>query len=250
MQPTLLDVSLFGRALAIDAHGLCLTLGAIAGLLLSLLLARRLKDTLPTGEVRDLGLELILVGLVGARLVYLLHHGRAYAEACRGALTAGDGALACARPLWVWDGLSFHGGLALALAWLLWRGPKRSLPVLRLADLAAPGLALAYAASSVGCFLSGCCFGRLSSSVLAVRFPPESVAWQALFDRGWLSPAAPLTPPLAPVQLYLAGAHLLLAAVLLVLAWRGRAGRGWLFGAFLIGHVLIRLALLPLSDAG
>jgi phosphatidylglycerol:prolipoprotein diacylglycerol transferase len=248
MHPTLFDVSLFGRVLAIDAHGLSLTLGAIAAIFVASLIGRR--RGLPTGEVRDLGLELILVGILGARLVHVALHVRPFIGACSAAVNAHDEVLwTCLGPLWIWEGgLSFYGGLSVALLWLAVRAPRRRLAPLELADLAAPGLALGYAFTCLGCFLSGCCFGRPTHSLFGVRFPPESVAYQTLFDRGYLSPAAASTPPLQPVQLYCAAAHLLLFGLLYWLARRGRPAKGRLLACFLVAHAIVRLLLLPFAD--
>jgi phosphatidylglycerol:prolipoprotein diacylglycerol transferase len=40
-----------------------------------------------------------------------------------------------------------------------------------MADIFAPFLALAYAIVRIGCFLNGCCYGKVSSSAFTVVFP-------------------------------------------------------------------------------
>ena len=250
MHPTILDLGLFGRVLAIDAHGLCLTLGALAGLVLTSVLARGRAHT--PSEIRELSLELVLIGILGARLLFVATHLWTYTSICRFAIDSDDGALwTCARPLWIWEGgLSFYGGLLAALGWLAWRAPRRGLAPLAIADLSAPGLALAYGIARVGCFLGGCCFGRATSSALGVRFPPESAAFQLLFDRGAITRGSEATPPLHPVQLYDAAAHVLLCVCLLILAHKKPLGPGRLFIVFLVGHLFVRVVLLPFCDFG
>jgi len=250
MHPTIFDLAFFGRILAIDAHGLCLTLGALAGLVMTSVLARR--QAYSSSEIRELALELVLVGILGARVLYLTTHLFTYATVCRFAIATDEGALwTCARPLWIWEGgLSFYGGLIAALGWLAWRAPRRGLAPLRIADLAAPGLALAYAIARVGCFLAGCCFGRVTECGLGLRFPPESAAFQLLLDRGAITRGSEATPPLHPVQLYTAVAHTLLCVALLVVSRRRTLAPGRVFIAFLVGHLLIRVLVLPFSDFG
>ena len=43
--------------------------------------------------------------------------------------------------------------------------------------IAAPYVALGHCIGRIGCFLGGCCFGRPSDSIIAVRFPKDSLAF-------------------------------------------------------------------------
>lgn len=83
----------------------------------------------------------------------------------------------------------------------------------RLFSMLIPGLVLAHALGRVGCFLGGCCFGRLTESPLGVCFPTGS-------------PAAALYPntltgtgsfPVLPTQLFEAAFELLLFLLMLLL---------------------------------
>lgn len=96
-------------------------------------------------------------------------------------------------------GLVFYGafltGPPVALA-LLRRG---GLPLLEAWDVFATGLPVAHALSRVGCFAAGCCYGSPWDGPLAVTYPADN----------------PLTPhdgPVHAVQLYEAGALLLIGA--------------------------------------
>ena len=254
MHPTLLEMSFAGRDFALDAHGLFVTLGAVIGLLLTLRLAR--AAGLPTGPLRDFALELILVGAVGGRLLFVATHASPYVGACRAAQGFGDAFIACGRPLWVWDGgASFQGGVLVAMAWLAIRAPSfmpaspresSATTVLALSDLFAPGLTLARMFAKVGCFLAGCCFGAPTDGYLGVRFPDESVAYQDLLDRGIISSAVDRTPPLHPVQLYEAAFDVVLCGALV---WLFRAQRrpGLVVAVYLAAQVALRVALGSLS---
>jgi phosphatidylglycerol:prolipoprotein diacylglycerol transferase len=72
----------------------------------------------------------------------------------------------------------------------------------KVADLCAPYIALGLGISRIGCFLNGCCFGKVSSVPWAVRFPMGSPAWESQHDAHLiLDRAAAL--PVHPTQLYL-----------------------------------------------
>jgi phosphatidylglycerol:prolipoprotein diacylglycerol transferase len=75
---------------------------------------------------------------------------------------------------------------------------------------------------------------------LGVRFPSESIAFQQLVTDGKLSPAANLTPPLHPVQLYEALGNLALYFALSLFATRKR-WHGQVLVAYLIGYAFLRL---------
>ncbi len=248
MYPTLFELSLAGRSFAIDAHGLLLMLGAIAGLLLTLRLGGR--TGLQKAPLRELALELMLVGAVGARMAFVASHASAYLAQCSGALGVVETVATCARPLWLWEqGFSSPGGLVAALLWLWLRVSRfdaASLPptslarTLVLADLFTPGLALAHVFGKLGCLLAGCCYGPPTSSVFGLRFPDESVAYQALLAAGRIPASADRTPPLHPVQLYEAVANLVLCVALTVGWRRWRLRPGVCIAIYLIAQVALR----------
>ena len=75
-------------------------------------------------------------------------------------------------------GLTFYGGLvptAILLIFITWRSRYS---VWLMADVIAPSVMLGLAFGRIGCFLNGCCWGRVAESgfwrSLAVRFPRES----------------------------------------------------------------------------
>ncbi len=74
--------------------------------------------------------------------------------------------------------------------------------------------ALALIVIRLGCFLNGCCFGRVSSLPWAIRFPRGSWVFWYHATRGWLQPEARASLPVHPLQLYFLGAALLTFATL------------------------------------
>jgi phosphatidylglycerol---prolipoprotein diacylglyceryl transferase len=118
-----------------------------------------------------------------------------------------------------------YGGLIAGSAAAAFTAWLRGLPVKKLLDAAAPGLALATVFARLGCFLAGCCYGVPTSSFLGVRFPDSLGAMSSLPEHA---------TGLHPTQLYLAAAALLTAIVLLRLRRRRDLASGDHFALFVV----------------
>lgn len=93
------------------------------------------------------------------------------------------------------------------------------LPWRRFGDLVVPFVAFALVLVRVGCFLNGCCFGKVSGLSWAVAFPRGSWVFWFHWKRGWIAPAAASSLPVHPLQLY----FLMSAALMvLILLWPKR----------------------------
>lgn len=188
---------------------------------------------IPGEKIYDLGLWLIVGGIVGARLFYVVSYPEQVFE----------------RPLFPnapWTevfmvqrgGLVFYGGLiGASVAGVLFAW-ARKLPLWKLADVLAPSIALGYVPGRIGCFLNGCCFGRVCDWPWAVRYPPQSDVWQRHFDAGLTTPGAP-SAPVHPTQLYDALLSLALYVGLAVL-FRRRRFDGQIFATYLMGYAIQR----------
>jgi len=150
--------------------------------------------------VTNLGVYCALAAIIGAKLMmfvvdvpyYLQHPGEFFSLAT---LQAGG---------------VFYGGLiaALAVAWFYMR--KMRLPLLKTADIFAPGIALGHGIGRIGCFSAGCCWGIECQRPWAVTFR-NPVANELV--------GVPLYRPLHPTQLYEAFAEF---AIFGILYWRIR----------------------------
>lgn len=204
-------------------YGFCAMLGFLAAVAVWAFLSRR-RPAWPAGLPTDLGVVLLLSGILGARLAYVLANLPDF----------------LANPLEIvridHGGLVFYGGFLLASLALVLFARRRRIPVWELADYAIPGLALAHAFGRVGCFCFGCCYG-----LPARAFPALGVVYPLSSDVG----AA--TPGLAryPVQLFEAAALLLLFLFLLRLATRPAPARrpGLVLAAYLLLYPPVRFAL-------
>ena len=153
------------------------------------------RDGIDRGRVYDLAI-LSMVGIVlGGRLEYVRTHWADFQGQSIGSmLNIRDG------------GAVFYGGLISATFLCVVYLRQTRVPMGRMVDRIAPFICLASIFGRLGCFASGCCYGR-----------PASVPWAVTFPEGSLAPAG---IPLHPTQLYEVGYSLLLGAFLL--AWMSR----------------------------
>jgi phosphatidylglycerol---prolipoprotein diacylglyceryl transferase len=120
-------------------------------------------------QVLDLALWVLVGGLVGSRVLFILVNWKDYASNWTSIFSLGGG-------LVFYGGLIGAGGAAYAFARV------HGLDFLRLADVALPTVSLGQALGRLGCFCAGCCWGGTAGAdaPLAVRFPGARVA-QDLF---------------------------------------------------------------------
>jgi phosphatidylglycerol:prolipoprotein diacylglycerol transferase len=139
--------------------------------------------------------------------------------------------------------MSFHGGLLGVAAGVIGFSLRNGLPILSVGDAVA-------AAAPIGIF-----FGRIANFINAELWGrPSTVPWAMLFpgEAAQTCPAAWTGPCTRhPSQLYEAGLEGLLLFLLLALAIRaGALARpGRVFGLFLCGYALARLALEGVRQA-
>ena len=88
------------------------------------------------------------------------------------------------RSKYSWDifalwkgGLVFLGGFFLAVFSIAWYCKKKKISLLPLFDILTFSVVVALSFARIGCFLNGCCYGKVCSedSLLAVYFPPQSI---------------------------------------------------------------------------
>ncbi|MHB9132012.1 MAG: prolipoprotein diacylglyceryl transferase [Armatimonadota bacterium] len=209
----LLAVVSFIPEIRINAYGTMLMFGFVAGTLAAIHLGRR-RDV-PAERIIDLGVVILVGAIIGARGLYVL-------------MTPGAGPF-IDMPRVLREGLgglSFHGGL---LGGLLAGGAYIAyfkMRFWRVADCIAPGIALGYAITRIGCFLNGCCYGKPAPEWLPWPLKMEFPHWP-----GHDIPAGFLYAD----QLYASAMGIIMFVVLLLLARAKslyRAGR--LFMIFLM----------------
>lgn len=203
---------------------------------LSTWLAGRILRQLPPelqrltpGQVVDLSCLALLGGIVGARLFFVALHWQFFLDEPQYLLALWQGGL-------VWYG-GFAGGVGTV--WLYAR--RHRVSCRWVLDLFAPVLALGHAVGRVGCFLNGCCYGKITDAWCGVIMPGEP-------------------RPVFPTQLAESLGLLFLYSILRLLQPvlsepRHAAGRvegrpallaarpGRLFGLYLCGYAVLRFVL-------
>ena len=130
-------------------------------------------------------------GLIGARIFYVVQYFDQFRRNLWGMLMIFNG------------GLVFYGGFFLAIAALFVYCRVKKIDFIRLLDVFSVALPLGHAMGRVGCFLNGCCYGKMTSSCLAVNYPIYD------FKRNVM-----IISPVHPVQLYEAAASLLVFVIM------------------------------------
>jgi phosphatidylglycerol:prolipoprotein diacylglycerol transferase len=212
MHPTLFTIG----PVHVHSYGTLLMLGFLAGVALSWREARRLR--LQPDTAIDLGVWVLIAGVVGARAVFV-------------AMNWADFAAHPVEALYVWSegGLSFHGGLLGGVVAGLLFARRRGISFWTLADMVAPGLALGYGIARFGCLLNGCCYGAPTGLPWGVRFPlwPDSEI---------------TTEPCHPTQVYAAVGSFAILVVLMVVR-RRLTVPGQLFLLYLVLYAPVRAAI-------
>jgi len=141
----------------------------------------------------------------------------------------------------LWEGgATYYGGLALALTASVWFTRRKGLSFLAVADIMTPSIALGMALTRVGCFLSGCCFGRPTDAPWGVLFPTTCQAGRYSADAA--IELGVEVVHLHPTQLYSSLYGLVIFTVLLLVE-RRLTNRGALFGLLLVLAGLSRFAV-------
>lgn len=214
--------------LTIKSFGLMAALGFIAAYAVMRRLSQKVAGLVPDAA-SQLMVFIMVGGALGARFAYVAEHwsqefaGQPFSEIFR----------------FDKGGLMFYGGLGGAILAIVLFSRLKRCNLVSLLDLAATVLPLGHAFGRVGCFLNGCCYGRVTSSPIGVAYPAGSNPWYEQVSEGLIAKAAAKSLPLVPSQPIEALLNLALFAALYALA--RRTGRtGLLSGVYLVAYALIR----------
>jgi len=209
-------VALSFGSIKVTWYGIAVVCGFVVGLWTAS--RRAIKDRITPEAVADLGLWLMIGGIAGARLWYVVEYWK---DEFAG------------RSLWETvavyrGGLVFYGGLAGATLATILYSRKRGLPLWKLADALAPSIALGHFFGRIGCFINGCCYGTHCTLPWAVHYNdvPYDNPGQALH----------------PVQLYEAALNIALYS-LLARQYQRKRFDGETFAFYLLGYGIVRFTV-------
>jgi phosphatidylglycerol---prolipoprotein diacylglyceryl transferase len=211
---------------SLPTYGLLVSIGVLVGLWISVRNSE--KQGIDPDLAWNLGILVVLCGIVGAKVLYIVNDWNNYAEQ--------PGEIFSFATLQA--GGVFSGGLigaAIAAGWYI---RKHHLPALATWDAFAPGLALGHAIGRVGCFAAGCCYGKPTNHFWGVTFTnPLANAWTG----------TPLGHALEPTQLFESAVEL---ANFFILMWLFKRKKfdGQVLGAYLFLYGVARFFLEYLRD--
>lgn len=202
MHPILIEIGDF----RIYSYGFMLALSFFLGILLAA--GRAKRRGLDPNLIYDLSIILIVSAVVGSRGLYILTHRDHFRN------------FTDMIALWQ-GGATLYGGMILALAgaWVYLR--RKGLSFLKVADICALSVASGEFLTRIGCFLSGCCFGKPTQCALGLVYPPGCAAGNAYPGMH-----------IHPTQIYMSFYGLLIFLILVLLDRKKRYD-GFLFGALL-----------------
>ena len=199
MHPILFKIG----SLTVFSYGVMVAIGfAVAA---ALIYKRAAKLSLDKEKCVDLAIIILIFGVLGARLLYVLLNLSFYAANPLEIIMLSKG------------GLVWYGGFFSALISLIVYTKINKLNFWSIVDLLTPYVALGQAFGRIGCFLNGCCYGIKvpPGFPLAVTFPCE-------------------TDPRLPSQLI--SAALLFVIFVILLIWQSHRRFG---GEIALGYCIV-----------
>jgi phosphatidylglycerol:prolipoprotein diacylglycerol transferase len=156
----------FPEGLPVRGYGVMLLLAIVTGVGMAMHRAR--QGGLNPDIILSLAFWMVITGVIGARLFYVIEYwdekfaGRTARDTILAILNIPEG------------GLVVFGGLIGAAVGFVAFVRKQKLPLLAMADVVAPCMAIGLALGRIGCLLNGCCYGGPSDLPWAITFPKYS----------------------------------------------------------------------------
>jgi len=182
---------------------------AVAFILATILIVRDARRYgLSSDAVFDCVIFMFAGGIIGARVLFVALNWRHFSDNILGVLKIYEGGLA-------FQGALIGGAIAVVTVCVIKR-----LPIRKVGDLLAPYIALGQSIGRIGCFLNGCCYGKVISSGVGITFPGETLMR-------------------IPVQIY-SSLALFLIFVILLASRKKRHFSGAIFSGYLILYGIFR----------
>ncbi|MBV70562.1 MAG: prolipoprotein diacylglyceryl transferase [Myxococcales bacterium] len=235
MHPVLFEI--FGEP--VHLYAVMIAVGFVVGIWLAV------RHGEQTGYDRDMILDLcwwlLVSGLVGSRVVFMMVNWEQYYYPCADyehfntlypqyAITEPD----CTRLLKFWNGgLVFYGGVIGAMLTMVWFLRREGLKILPIADVLIPSLAIGQFFGRLGCLAAGCCWGKVSGGSWTLEYPAGTMVYAQHGKAGLLEYGASHSLSVHPTQLYDSLAGLLLFCILIYVRhnkrFHGQVFIWWMF---------------------
>lgn len=171
------------------SYGVCIALGILFSYLF---LLKRLKKQFgaDSDSVTNYVMLLTIAGIIGGKIVFFLESPATY----------------LGHPAMMFrdfgSGFVFYGSFLFVLPVMYFYFKKNKWPMRRMIDNMAIVAIIVHGFGRIGCFLAGCCHGKITHSGIGVSFSSPVCA------------ALPLNEPLHPTQLYEVGLLLIILGVI------------------------------------
>ncbi len=205
----------------LHTYGAMLALAFIVAVFIVVKGARR--EGIPEERIFDLSVYSIISALIGAKALLIIADIRYFIENPSQLVSS----------ITIRSGGVFYGGFLFATVTSLLYLRKHKLPMWKVADLVAPGIAIGQTIGRIGCLSAGCCFGKPSTLPWAVTFTDIYACEKS---------GTPLDLPLHPVQLYESLATCALFLFLMT-ARRWKSFDGQIFMLYACLYSIIRFSL-------
>lgn len=218
-------------SLPIYSYGFMLMIGFACAIPLAVYRAK--KAGMDPDIIFDISMYIILAGVLGARVFYVFFETP---EEFKGQ------SWTVVFEIWK-GGLTFYGGLIGATAVVFLYIWIKKLDTLKLVDILSPPTMLGLGFGRIGCFLNGCCWGKLFSADswgISWTWKAHTYCWQDQLHHGHIVKGATLTLPVHFTQLYSLTLAWLVAFFLLAFSRYWQKRQGSVFGLMLILYGISR----------
>ena len=160
MYPELFSIGKF----TIYTYGVLVALGFFVGMQY---IVKYSKNIINKQQIYDFLFYVILIGIIGARIFYVLLNLPYYISNSL-------------EILQVWKGgLVYYGGFIAVLIFAFLYCRYKKINIVKLMDVFAPALALGHTFGRIGCFFSGCCYGKNTDCFLAIAHKHPTQLYEA-----------------------------------------------------------------------
>lgn len=193
--------------ITVYSYGVMIAIGILSAYFI---VKRKTKGmALDADKISSLLIWIILAAFIGGKLFFFLEDPQRYLEDPSEVLNAAGG------------GFVFYGSLIFAIPTIIWWLRKEKIAVRPFFDVLAFAGPVVHSFGRVGCFMAGCCHGRVCDAAYGVVFDhPETMA-------------DPMHTPLYPTQLYDIAVNLIILLVVYLLE-RKKKFEGQLFLVYLM----------------
>lgn len=163
MHPELFEIPFIHQT--VKSWGVMVVIGYLAALWLMRRIMRRMGED--PDWVSNAALYALIAGVIGARIFFVVHHFDLF-----------QGRLLQIFAIWQ-GGVELLGGVAAALGVLCIYLVVQKRSLFLYLDVLAIGLMVGLGFGRIGCFFSGCCYGKCTDLPWGVRFPYGSTVYNS-----------------------------------------------------------------------